>query len=82
MESGLKSLLTLVLLVICYAGGGQVSCAQELNCTVNLNYDQLFAQQKTDVQTMDQLKIYISDFMNTNRWTNDQFARKSASSVS
>ena len=45
--------------------------AQELNCTVNLNYDQLFAQQKTDEQTMNQLKIYVSDFMNNNRWTND-----------
>jgi hypothetical protein len=41
-----------------------------------LNYDQLFAQQKTDVQTMDQLKAYISDFMNTNRWTNDQFSQE------
>lgn len=48
--------------------------AQELNCTVNLNYDQLFAQQKTDAQTMDQLKNYMSDFMNNNRWTNDQFS--------
>lgn len=48
--------------------------AQELNCTVNLNYDQLFAQQKTDEQTMNQLKIYVSDFMNNNRWTNDQFS--------
>jgi hypothetical protein len=50
--------------------------AQEINCSVTLNYDQLFAQQKTDVQTMDQLKAYISDFMNTNRWTNDQFSQE------
>jgi hypothetical protein len=48
--------------------------AQELNCTVNLNYDQLFAQQKTDAQTMSQLKTYITDFVNNTRWTNDQFA--------
>lgn len=55
---------------------GQVTAvqAQELNCTVNLNYDQLFAQQKTDEQTMSQLKTYMSDFMNNTRWTNDQFA--------
>jgi hypothetical protein len=47
--------------------------AQELNCTINLNYDQLFAQQKTDAQSIDQLKTYISEFMNNTRWTNDQF---------
>ncbi len=49
--------------------------AQELNCTVTLNYDQLVAQQKTDEQAMNQLKTYISDFMNTSRWTNDQFTQ-------
>jgi len=49
--------------------------AQELNCTVTLNYDQLVAQQKTDEQAMSQLKIYISDFMNTTRWTEDQFTQ-------
>lgn len=46
---------------------------QELNCTVNLSYDQLFAQQKTDAQTMNQLKTYISEFMNNTRWTNDKY---------
>lgn len=50
--------------------------AQELNCTVNLSYDQLFAQQKTDAQTMGQLKTYISDFMNNTRWTNDKFSQE------
>ncbi|TDB68201.1 type IX secretion system protein PorD [Arundinibacter roseus] len=48
--------------------------AQELNCTVNLNFDQLIAQQKTDAQSMDQLKTYISEFVNNTRWTNEQFA--------
>ena len=48
--------------------------AQELDCTVTLNYDQLVAQQKTDEQSMNQLRTYISDFMNTQRWTNDQYA--------
>lgn len=46
---------------------------QELNCTVNLSYDQLFAQQKTDAQTMNQLKTYISEFMNNTRWTSDKY---------
>lgn len=49
--------------------------AQELNCTVTLNYDQLVAQQKTDEQAMNQLRTYISDFMNTTRWTSDQFTQ-------
>ncbi|GAA4404453.1 DUF4835 family protein [Nibrella viscosa] len=47
--------------------------AQELNCQVNLNYDQLFAQQKTDFGYFNQLKSVISEFMNTRRWTNDQY---------
>lgn len=48
--------------------------AQELNCTVNLNTDQLFAQQKTDFGYFNQLKSVITEFMNTRRWSNDQFA--------
>ena len=47
--------------------------AQELNCTVMLNYDQLFAQQNTDASNLTQLKNVISDFMNARRWTNDNF---------
>jgi len=47
--------------------------AQELNCQVNLNYDQLFSQQKTDFSYFNQLKNQISELMNTRRWTNDQF---------
>lgn len=46
---------------------------QELNCQINLNYDQLFAQQKTDFSYFNQLKNQISELMNTRRWTNDQF---------
>lgn len=48
--------------------------AQEINCTVNLNTDQLFAQQKTDFGYFNQLKGVITEFMNTRRWTNEQFA--------
>lgn len=47
--------------------------AQELNCQVNINSDQLIAQQKTDFSYVNQLKTVISEFMNTRRWTNDQF---------
>lgn len=48
--------------------------AQELNCQVNINVDQLFAQQKTDFSYFNQLKGVMTEFMNTRRWTNDQFA--------
>ncbi|MEZ0610603.1 DUF4835 family protein [Fibrella sp. WM1] len=49
--------------------------AQELNCTVNLNSDQLVAVQKTDFSYFSQLKTVISDLMNNRRWTNDQFGQ-------
>ena len=48
--------------------------AQELNCQVTINSDQLFAQQKTDFAYVNQLKGIITEFMNNRRWSNDQFA--------
>ena len=47
--------------------------AQELNCQVTINSDQLFAQQKTDFSYVGQLKGIITEFMNNRRWSNDQF---------
>ena len=47
--------------------------AQELNCIVKLNYDQLFAQQTTNDNTLGQLQNVISDFINSRRWTTDNF---------
>ena len=47
--------------------------AQELNCHVTINSDQLFAQQKTDFSYVGQLKGIITEFMNNRRWSNDQF---------
>ncbi|GAB3643318.1 type IX secretion system protein PorD [Spirosoma arcticum] len=46
--------------------------AQELNCQVTINSDQLFAQQKTDFSYVAQLKGIITEFMNNRRWSNDQ----------
>ncbi|GAB4013009.1 DUF4835 family protein [Spirosoma migulaei] len=62
-----------ILLVIlsCFIGVAQ---AQELNCQVTINSDQLFAQQKTDFSYVSQLKGIITEFMNNRRWSNDQFA--------
>jgi len=47
--------------------------AQELNCVVTLNYNQLFTQQNTDNASLNQLKNVVTDFMNARRWTNDNF---------
>lgn len=64
-------LLRILLILSCVAGSAQ---AQELNCQVNINSDQLFAQQKTDFSYVNQLKGIITEFMNNRRWSNDQFA--------
>jgi hypothetical protein len=48
--------------------------AQELNCQVTINTDQLFAQQKIDVSYVNQLKGLITELMNNRRWSNDQFS--------
>lgn len=62
------------ILLLAFIGITSTVRAQELNCTVNLNTGQLFAQQKTDFGYFDQLKNVITEFMNSRRWTNDQFA--------
>ncbi len=62
-------------MLLILAFGGSVS-AQELNCSVTINYDQLVAQQKTDDQTMEQLKTYVSEFMNNQKWTSDRFGQE------
>ncbi len=63
-----------ILLFFALLTAATLTRAQEINCTVNLNTDQLFAQQKTDFGYFNQLKTVITEFMNARRWTNDQFA--------
>jgi Domain of unknown function (DUF4835) len=48
--------------------------AQELNCTVNINSDQLAAQQKTDPAYFGQLRTVMTELLNNRRWTNDQYS--------
>jgi Domain of unknown function (DUF4835) len=48
--------------------------SQELNCVITLNTSQLYAQQTTNNEAMSQLKATITDFMNSKRWTADNFA--------
>ncbi|SOD80136.1 type IX secretion system protein PorD [Spirosoma fluviale] len=63
--------IRILLLVSCLAASAS---AQELNCQVTINSDQLFAQQKTDFSYVNQLKGIITEFMNNRRWSNDQFS--------
>ncbi len=63
--------IQILLVLSCLIGSAR---AQELNCQVTINSDQLFAQQKTDFSYVNQLKGIITEFMNNRRWSNDQFA--------
>nr|WP_295933418.1 DUF4835 family protein [uncultured Dyadobacter sp.] len=75
MERIIKQILSLTTLLL-LAFNAQRACAQEFQFTVNVNYEQLVAQQKTDPQSMSQLQTYMSDFLNNTRWTNDQFNKE------
>lgn len=72
-----RSIKLLILIIPMFLGMlVQRAYAQEFQFTVNLNYEQLVAQQKTDPQSMNQLQTYMNDFLNNTRWTNDQFAKE------
>ena len=45
--------------------------AQELNCTVEVNADQIQNSSKEVFETLEQA---IAEYVNTNKWTNAQFA--------
>ncbi|PSL20791.1 type IX secretion system protein PorD [Dyadobacter jiangsuensis] len=74
MERSIKLLILIIPMVLGMLV--QRAYAQEFQFTVNLNYEQLVAQQKTDPQSMNQLQTYMNDFLNNTRWTNDQFAKE------
>lgn len=49
--------------------------AQELNCKVMVQTDQLRVnQQRGETQVFNELQTVLNEFMNGRRWTNDQFA--------
>lgn len=62
-----------ITLILSLVGLLTTAQAQELNCQVTINSDQLVAQQKTDFSYVNQLKGIITEFMNNRRWSNDQF---------
>jgi hypothetical protein len=53
--------------------GSRVLFAQELNCTVTIDASQLNTAQIAEKQVFADMKNAITQFMNTRRWTNDQF---------
>ncbi|MCF2518511.1 DUF4835 family protein [Dyadobacter sp. CY351] len=71
----MKNIWVWLLLLVACTHSAQ-SLAQEFQFSVNLNYEQLVAQQKTDPQSMAQLQTYMNDFLNNTRWTNDEFGKE------
>ena len=61
----LKAIPFLCLLFLAFSGS-----AQELNCTVNINANQI---QGTDRNIFRDMKMAIEQFMNTRKWTNDTY---------
>lgn len=51
------------------------SQSQELDCTVSVNFSQISSKQIPDPAVFEELKTAITNFMNTQRWTNDLFAQ-------
>lgn len=70
MKSYLLRLVPVLVLMLQVRGG---AVAQDLNCVVTLNYNQLDSRQMPDAQVMGQLKDYISNFVNTTRFSSDRF---------
>ena len=63
----LKRLLSVCVLCLCCALAG----AQEFNCKVTVYHDKISG---VDPQVFTAMQKAISDFMNTHKWTNDEFA--------
>lgn len=65
----MKYLVTYILIFVCF-----ITRAQELNCQVTVNANQI---QGTDIkQITEQMQKVIFDFMNNTRWTKDNFTQQ------
>lgn len=69
----IKKYSCLIIISLCGLLSFHNGHAQELNCIVTLNYNQLVSQQNTDNANLDQLRSVIGDFINARRWTNDNY---------
>ena len=66
-----SSLLKYILYIMCLAASALQASAQELNCTVTINADQV---EGTNKSVFEALQAAVSDYMNTTVFTNAQFA--------
>ncbi len=72
MTTKFKSLFKTPLLVVILLCFNTILRAQELNCQISINSEQI--QGTTEKQIFDQLEKSIFEFMNNTRWTKDVFA--------
>ncbi|WP_229213711.1 type IX secretion system protein PorD [Dyadobacter psychrotolerans] len=70
----MKKILSVLGYVIVFSANA--AFGQALQFSVTVNSEQLFAQQKTDPQSMTQLQTYMNDFLNNTRWSDDAFAKE------
>lgn len=66
----MKGIGRYILLLVISAFGTLLAYGQELNCTVEINSDQIQNSSKEVFKTLQQA---IADYMNTNKWTDAQF---------
>ena len=59
--------------IVCLLCAVSLSNAQEINCTVTVNSDQIEGSNK---QVYETLKSSIEEYMNNNRWTNMTYAER------
>ncbi len=64
---------SVVLLVLAMILGPRTVGAQELNCSVLVNYRALTG---TDFTFLDDLQLLVSEYMNTRQWTEDRFEER------
>ena len=66
-----RSLAALVIAVLlCWGAGSRTAAAQELNCTVSVDYSALSGSEYT---FLDELKNKVEEYLNDEAWTDDRF---------
>ncbi len=71
MANSLKHIVSVLAVLLALPLTG---AAQELNCTVNVSFDQMEGSRVIDDAIAQQINVYINDLMNKRNWTNDQFS--------
>lgn len=63
-----------IVLIVCLLTAGVNVSGQELECIVDLNTDMLSTTQNSDPAVFRELEQAVTQFMNSQRWTNDIYA--------